>query len=241
MKYRVSKNRRASTHPRLLLFVFAAVLFSLACSAIADENLPPEITQHYNRMMIYHLRLDKNVPEGAVLFIGDSITQGLCVAAVCASGVNFGIGSDTTLGVLKRVKQYNSVENAGAVLLAVGINDLKRRSDDDIIENYEAVLAEIPVDTPLIFSAVMPIDERVKGNERNMRVRHINTVMKQRLANRPESVFIDTGSALADSTGNLSPCYHVGDGVHPNEAGYEIWIADIREALEELDVTAAHR
>ena len=42
----------------------------------------PEITEHFHRMLRYHKRMDGNVPEGSVIFIGDSITQGLCVSAM---------------------------------------------------------------------------------------------------------------------------------------------------------------
>ena len=55
-----------------------------------------EITGHFHRMLRYHSRIDGNVPNSSVLFIGDSITQGLCVSAVSSPSVNYGIGSDTS-------------------------------------------------------------------------------------------------------------------------------------------------
>jgi len=88
----------------------------------------PEITQHFHRMLHYHKRMDGNVPEGSVIFIGDSITQGLCVSAIASPAVNYGIGSDTTVGILQRLPYYNSIKRASAVVLAIGINDIRRRS-----------------------------------------------------------------------------------------------------------------
>jgi hypothetical protein len=46
------------------------------------ENLQPEITQHFKEMLRYHERIDPHIPEGAVIFIGDSLTQGLYTSAV---------------------------------------------------------------------------------------------------------------------------------------------------------------
>ena len=59
--------------------------------------------------------MDGLIPEGATIFIGDSITQGLATSAVSNQSVNYGIGSDTTLGVLKRLPYYNSMNSAKAV------------------------------------------------------------------------------------------------------------------------------
>jgi len=50
---------------------------------ISAQNADRDITAHYKRMMVYHRYMEGSVPDGAVLFIGDSITQGLCVVAVC--------------------------------------------------------------------------------------------------------------------------------------------------------------
>ena len=121
-----------------------------------------ELTPHYHRMLGYHKRMDGNVPDRAVIFIGDSLTQGLCVSAVAVPSVNYGIGSDTTVGVLQRLSEYRSIDRAAAVVIAIGINDLRRRSDAEILDNYETILARIPESIPVIASAVLPVDEPVR-------------------------------------------------------------------------------
>ena len=125
---------------------------------IQQSGLSAEITPHFHRMLRYHKRMDGNVPDGSVVFIGDSITQGLCVSAITCPSVNYGIGSDTTLGVLQRLQDYRSIDRASAVLLAIGINDMKRRSNDEIFENYRLIIEQIPKTTPIVFSAVLPLD-----------------------------------------------------------------------------------
>ena len=59
------------------------------------------------------------------------------VTEVAARGINYGIGGDTTEGVLARLPEYNSLGRAAAVVLAIGDNDLQRGlSEAEIIANY---------------------------------------------------------------------------------------------------------
>ena len=54
--------------------IFRRAAALLLCAALAAQAADPasEITEHYTRMMKYHGYMDGSVPEGAVLFIGDS-------------------------------------------------------------------------------------------------------------------------------------------------------------------------
>ena len=94
-----------------------------------------EITDDFRRMLKYHMRMDGNVPNNSVVFIGDSITQGLAVTAVASPSINCGISCDTSYGVLKRIRRYKSIENASAVVIAIGVNDMKYRSNKKILWN----------------------------------------------------------------------------------------------------------
>lgn len=95
----------------------------------------PDITTHFHRMLSYHQRMDANLPEGAVIIIGDGL-QGLCVSAIASPTANYGIGSDTTVGVRERLPNYNAIKRARAVVLAIRINDIRRhRPIDEILVN----------------------------------------------------------------------------------------------------------
>ncbi len=214
------------------LWVFIGLILFGATEFICAEE-PSELTEHYRRMMIYHLRIDGNVPVGAVVFIVDSITQGLCVAAVCERAVNYGIGSDTTLGVMNRLPQYGSLSRAAAVVIAIGVNDLSRRDNDAIVENYRKMIELIGDKAPVIFSAVLPLDERVEtvGADRNERIIALNEAL-ERLCREKGCAFVDVRQALVDETENLAPEFHVGDGVHPNAAGCALWIEGLKHAVD---------
>lgn len=218
---------------RLRSWIVPLTSFVIAAGAFG-QNPDSDITEHYKRMMVYHQYMDGNVPEGAVLFIGDSITQGLCVTAVWDRSVNYGIGSDTTVGVLQRLPKYTSMSRAAAVVIAIGVNDLKRRDNAEILENYKKIMDAVPADTPLVFSAVLPLDDRAKesGEQRNARIRELNKGLADLCAANPKCSFVDSTPSLADESGNLLPSLHVGDGVHLNTAGYALWIKNLRQHLE---------
>ena len=79
-----------------------------------------ELTAYYHRMLGYHERMDGNVPDGAVIFIGDSITQGLCVSEVALQSVNYGIGTDTTFAVEEIIEEVARKHDLSPVSICSG-------------------------------------------------------------------------------------------------------------------------
>ncbi len=68
-------------------------------------------------------------PDKSVVFVGDSLTQSLYVDAVARPSVNYGIGGDTTVGVLGRLPEYRSILCASAVVMAIGVVYMKFRDN----------------------------------------------------------------------------------------------------------------
>jgi len=199
-------------------------------------NLAPhnEAFMHYQHMIGTHARMDGNVPKGAVVFIGDSITQGLCLSAIVPNSVNYGIGGDTTVGVLQRLKIYGSLQKAGAVVVAIGVNDLKYDiTNEEILRNYANILAQMPAHIPIILSAIFPIDEEVRTlwPGWNQRILALNTGLKALASSSKKYFFTDAGRLLVDSKGNLSDKYH-DDGIHLNAKGNAVWIIELQKTLK---------
>jgi len=192
-----------------------------------------EITDHYERMLRYHLRMDGAVPAQSVVFIGDSLTQGLCTDAVASPSVNYGIGSDTTVGVLGRVAEYHCLLRASCVVLAIGVNDMKFRDNQQIIQNYRRILEVLPPSVPVVCSALLPVNESLQsaGIVTNARIRDLNALLEALCSENKRCLFVDVGSSLVDASGNLSPAMQVGDGVHLNGAGNRVWIDELRIAV----------
>ncbi len=200
------------------------------CRHVADlSGIPYE-----DIMITFHLRMDGSVPNDAVLFLGDSLVQSLCVAAVTPRGVNYGIGGDTTSGLLNRLMQYESRNRVQKVVLAAGVNDIARSvTTAQIVQNYQMILAQIPGATPVVFSAILPVDESLVSYSSltNARIAEVNAQAQSLCAARGNCVFVNAGPSLTNASGALAPEHHIGDGIHLNTAGYAIWISALSGAM----------
>lgn len=203
---------------------------------------PPSIeevkSQFHHRTVHLQERAVGSVPDDAVIFIGDSITQGLCVLSASPLAVNYGIASDTTAGVRMRIHKYlPAIERCKCVVLAIGANDSAYRSVEQAVENYRQILAELPEDCPVIISSILPQDARAeKVTER--RVEFMNTFnarLQEVAAREPNVMFLDNSSALdTDNDGRLDQQFHDGDGLHLNTAGNLAWAASLKTAIEAI-------
>jgi len=152
-------------------------------------------------------------------------------------GVNFGIGKDTTVGVMYRLPKYHSIKSARAVVLAIGFNDLKRRDNDAIIQNISSTLAEIPAEIPVLLCGVMPVDEGPKNLVGfNLRIVALNEKLASMGPKRPNTVFLDPVPVLADESGVLPAVLHFGDGIHLSPKGYNLWIGAMIKGLADLGI-----
>ncbi len=205
-----------------------------------DRMKQTEVPGHYRHMIRLHARMDDNVPDGAVIFIGDSITQGLCVSAVVPLSVNYGISGDTTTGVLKRLPTYRSMRRAGAIVVAIGINDTADRTNEEILRNYLSIAKQMPKNVPVIFSGVLPVDEKVqKVVGWNQRIQALNANLKSFIGKSTNLFFVDAGYLLVDAEGNLAREYHDGKGVHLNPKGNAIWIKELRKTIMSVQQSGA--
>lgn len=135
------------------------------------------------------------MPDGAVVLIGDSMTQRLCVSTVAPCSVNYGIGSDMTVGGLNHLPEYKSLGRASAVVLAIGSNDIRFRSNTDILHNYSEIVAQLPKDTPVIVSAVLPVDQEIhEWHEANRsRIEPLNAKLEASARRTDNLFFVNAG------------------------------------------------
>ena len=192
------------------------------------------VTPHFRRMVAYHERSVEIVPKEAVVFIGDSIMQGLCVAAVSPKAVNYGIGGDTTAGVLHRLETYRpALDRASAVVIAIGVNDLLVRRNQDILSSHARILGSLP-GVPVVISSVLPVDESMSRDRLgwNKRIVDLNHSLKRLALTDVRFEFVDNQSTFdRDSDGTLDAQCHIGDGLHLNSFGNGMWASNLRAAL----------
>lgn len=200
---------------------------------------PSAAEVHYTNMVDYHGRGDLALPPGRVVFLGDSLIQGLPVSSVTELGINYGIGSDDSIGLLERLDVYPSIESAAAVVVAMGSNDINHYDDLTFLANYEAVLDALPADVPVVCSAILPINEVAKENWldlSNARIVSVNGELREMCEERG-SLFSDATEVVLDDDGNLDSAFHVGDGLHLNAEGNERWITVLQSALLQIGIS----
>lgn len=241
-------NRLALTYMALLHVVIAVILWKSDFLSnlqyrlgLAFPTLQSEITTYYHNLVSYHGRSVEIVPAEAAIFIGNSITQGLAVSAVYPLSVNYGIGGDTTVGVLNRLPVYMpALKRAKYIVLAIGLNDSYYRNVDEAIANYTEILETLPKDRPVVVSAILPIDAEADINRLSERVawrREFNNKLEL-LADEHELVTFVDSTAVLDTNNDerLDASLYDGDGVHLNVEGNRIWAQSLRNAILSVEL-----
>jgi lysophospholipase L1-like esterase len=186
----------------------------------------------YDQTVNFHKRIDACAPDGSVLFIGDSFIQGMCVTDVWPGSINYGIGGDTTDGVLKRFPIYKSALRAGAIVLAVGDNDLRRgQVESMIVANYQKIVTGVPTNVPVLICSLTPCSEPADSRQINKRIASLNRQLTGVCSGRRNCHYLDLSSKLTNDNGYLRPQFDDGDGVHLNGDGYRLCIEKLRESL----------
>jgi lysophospholipase L1-like esterase len=177
--------------------------------------------------------------RGAVVFLGDSITQGwgggLGAAFPGVKVANRGISGDTTRGVLIRLEEDVLALDPAAVVLLIGTNDLEEgASPETIAGNLEVMLDafdEHDPEMPVVLCEVFPSSAEKKRPADQIDA--INELYLEAARRHPQVIFVETWSLYADVDGD-APVEEFPDLLHPNEVGYARWAAALRPIFATL-------
>jgi lysophospholipase L1-like esterase len=181
--------------------------------------------------------------HGAVVFLGDSITQGWTTLAQDFPGMkvaNRGIGGDITRGVLYRLDADVLSLDPKAVVLLIGTNDIGNGArPEDVAANIKAILDAIRVKEPaipVIVCEVMPSSEKMGRPPE--KIERLNALVKDEMSGQPNVYLCDTWSIFADAAGHPPQAiFH--DLLHPNAAGYAKWAAALNPIFTKLNLETA--
>ena len=177
--------------------------------------------------------------RGAVVFLGDSITQGWGDAMGGAfpgmKVANRGIDGDTTRGVLIRLQDDVLTLEPRAVVLLIGTNDLEEgASPETIAGNLQLILAALKGHDPrmpIVLCQVFPSSERMRRPADQIRA--VNALYLSQVKGDAQVIPLDTWGLFADADGN-APVEEFPDLLHPNQAGYARWAAALRPIFATL-------
>ena len=196
-------------------------------NVFADDFWTQAMNSHYSRRVSHFNNLP--VRKGAIIFIGDSITEQCNWSELFDNPeiINRGIGGDVVDGVAKRI-EFLKTSEPEALFLMIGINNLNRGdSNDAIFKEYKLLVEKIKAYNPsikLFLYSILPINENsfigipIASNES---IEALNQNI-QKLARNIDAVYINLFSHFLNSERKLDKKYS-NDGLHINGAGYLLW------------------
>lgn len=177
--------------------------------------------------------------QHAVVFLGDSITQGwgggLGPAFPGVKVANRGISGDTTRGVLLRLQEDVLSLNPTAVVLLIGTNDLEEGATPEVIVgNLRLILAALEGHDPrmpIVLCQVFPSSATKKRPAEQIKA--VNALYLAAVKNDPRIIYLETWPLFADAAGDAIAS-EFPDLLHPNEVGYSKWAAALRPIFATL-------
>ncbi len=177
--------------------------------------------------------------QGAVVFLGDSITQGwgdtLGDAFTGMKVANRGISGDTTRGMLWRLKDDVLSLKPAAVVMLMGTNDLQDGAEPEVIAaNVKSIVAELKKyneKMPIVLCQVFP--SSASKNRPADKIKQINQQVAATVAGDSQITVLDTWTLFADEQGDAK-IGEFPDLLHPNEVGYAKWAKALRPILATL-------
>lgn len=177
--------------------------------------------------------------RGAVVFLGDSITQGwgddFSARFPGLKIANRGISGDTTRGVLLRLSEDVLVLKPAAVVLLIGTNDLEEKAEPElIVANLQRILAALKAHDarmPVVLCQVFP--SSTSKSRPADKIRRINELYAAAVKGDAQVTLIETWTLFANAAGDAKP-EEFPDLLHPNAAGYAKWTAALTPVLATL-------
>ena len=225
-----------------------------------EKNTSIKYQQEW-QMDLYKKRIKefKNNPIGQnkIVFIGNSITEGggdWNARFGVKNIVNRGISGDITEGVLDRLDEiiyYKPI----AVFLLIGINDIFSADIPDrekitplyVSKNIFKIANQITSQSPstkIFIQTILPINHEIYTEINDgfpehavplpIQINKINSlIINNGLGNK--YTIIDLHSAFANKHGLMDRAYST-DGVHLNDAGYELWVEYVGKDVQSLAI-----
>ena len=208
-------------------FIRRGVGLSFYLKKVIEKPIDPILTHSlYKDYRTEYEYLNSTHPaSNYIVFLGDSITARFKVNEYFPHKkvLNRGIFSDTTRGVLQRVEaNCNNLDIAKCFIL-IGYNDLKYRTDEEILQNYEKILKTLKADELYVMS-LLPVSSKYHAFA--IKIPQLNQRIKE-IAFKHGCTYLDIFSKFVGSDGYMRKGFST-DGVHPNKDGYR----ELRKVLE---------
>ena len=190
--------------------------------------------------------------RNAVVFLGDSITQGwgddFQGRFAGMKAANRGISGDTTRGMLVRLADDVLALDPAAIVILAGTNDIEEGIPPEAVaRNLAKIIAAIKQHdaadgrratgagsgrrTPIVLCRVFPSAASKKRPAETIKT--LNTLIDATVRGDEQVTLLDTWTLFADPQGDALPAFFP-DLLHLNGDGYAKWAAAVRPVLATL-------
>ncbi|GHT03411.1 esterase [Bacteroidia bacterium] len=217
-------------------------LRAIVANAVAASIAPPArvyFPRYYER--VEHFRKEPSITPNDIVFLGNSLTEGGKWEQYFGQKniVNRGISGDEAMGIYDRLYQILPGKPK-KIFLQTGANDVSHGlSVDSIVSLVTLVVDKIQKESPetkLVLQGSLPINESFNRYKNLTGKTDIFPLLNARLKTMAASkgiTFVDLFPHFTEpGTSQLRKALTT-DGLHVNNKGYDIWVKEIKQLVQE--------
>ena len=180
--------------------------------------------------------------KGKVVFVGSSsIRRWKSVAKDFPDSnvLNRGFGGSQIKDATRYAHRIVTPYEPSMIVFYSGSNDIAgKKTGETVLAEYKKFVAEVRTKlptTPIVFIAIAPSPKRWIHEEN---LKKANALIAEYSKTEPNLKFLDIVPLMLDEKGQPRPELFVGDRLHMNSAGYDIWIKALKPLLPLKDTAA---
>jgi lysophospholipase L1-like esterase len=175
-------------------------------------------------------------PEKPILFLGSSSTRmwDLKKSFPDFSTLNRGFGGSELSDTLRYFDRIVLPYRPRAILLYAGDNDIAiGETAAQVVADYKAFAAKVRSKLPDAHFAYLPIKPSLQRWDKWPEMKNANEAIRALTEADSHLHYLDTATPMLGEDGKPKPGLFLDDGLHLNQAGYELWNTIVEPWLKE--------
>jgi len=224
-------------HTMIRWGMIATLVFTAGLARADEEKESPSLRWEENIQAFEKQDGEQPVAPGGVLFVGSSSIRMWDLAHWFPDlpTLNRGFGGSEIADSIYYFDRVVAPYKPAAIVFYAGDNDIaKGKTAESVFEHYKTFAARVHEALPeatLLFVGIKPSVSRWRLYPE---MKKANELIRAHTEGQEREIFIDVEGPTTDDKGNPRKDLLLDDGLHLNEAGYEIWAGLVKGPLEEL-------
>ena len=226
--FQINYNEKKMKNP-LLLSVLTLLLISCGI-----DIKPVEKNDHWHERVSKFEKGKNEIQDGCAIFLGNSIIEGFDLEEFFPemNAINRGISSDHIDGVIDRLNICLGDAKNAKLFVLVGINDIGAGRTEESIKYLYNELVNLIVKNytyDVYLHSILPTSPKWKNCPPEL-IKNINIYI-EKLAEEHDLNFVNIYPLFLKDNSEYVNDELMKDGLHPNDAGYEIWADYLKKAV----------